>query len=179
MAANKISLPLLFGLIAALCSILFVLGTYLAGPSVFLGWPSYLGILIIVLIAAIAATVEKRAKGGVLDFRGALKVAYGTLALGVIGQNFFTWLLLDVIDPAFKQRLIPVMLANTEKAYRAIGAPQDELQHALENVRSQDQFSLGRFIQGMGFLLVIYFLVALLIAVTIKSKKGPAPKLES
>jgi hypothetical protein len=179
MPANKISIPLLFGLIAAICSILFVLGTYLAGPSVFLGWLSYLGILIIVLIAAIAASAEKRARGGILDFRGALKVAYGTLALGVIGQNVFTWLLLNVIDPAFKQRLIPVVLANTEKAYRAIGAPQDQLQQALDNVRTEDQFSLGRFIQGMGFLLVIYFLVALLIAATIKSRRGPSPKPES
>ena len=110
---------------------------------------------------------------------GGPKVAYGTLALGVIGQNIFTWLLLNVIDPAFKQRLIPVVLANTEKAYRAIGAPQDQLQQALDNVRTEDESSLGRFIQGMGFLLVIYFLVALLIAAAIKSRKGPSPKPES
>jgi hypothetical protein len=172
---KKIPVTLFFGLAAALCTILFVLGTYWAGPETFLSWISWLGTAIIVILASVATVIEKRAKAGLLDFRSSLKVAYGVLALGVLAQNLFTWLLLNVIDPQFRNRLIPVDLANTEKAYRRFGAPEDQLRQTLEGIRTQNQFSLGRMISGMGFLLVLYFLVALLIAASIRTKKGPMP----
>ena len=46
-APKKITITLLFGLIGCLlrCMILFInLGTYWAGPQVFLGWTAYLGV---------------------------------------------------------------------------------------------------------------------------------------
>jgi len=62
MTAKKISIPLLFGLIAALCSILFVGGAWLAGPAAFIGSGVWLSRCIVLLLAAVAAAVEKRAE---------------------------------------------------------------------------------------------------------------------
>jgi len=175
-ASKKISITLFFGLMAALCMILFVLGTWWAGPSAFLGWTSYLGVAIVVLLASTAAVIEKRSKGGELEFRPALKVSFGVLVLAVISQTFFTWLLLNVIDPSFKQRLLPVLVANTEKAYRRFGSTEEQLRQTLDDIRTQAQWSLGRMISGMGFQLILCFLIALLIAATVKTKKRPTPK---
>jgi hypothetical protein len=173
MAAKKLPITLLFGLSAALCMILVVLGTYLAGPETFLSWISWLGTAMAIILASAAAVIEKRSKNGVLDFRTALKTVYGVLALAVVAQNFFTWLLLNVIDPHFRQLLIPVDLAKTESAYRRFGASEDQLRQVLDGIRNQNQFSLGRMISGMGFLLVLYFLVALIIAASVRTKTGP------
>jgi hypothetical protein len=169
---KKMSVTLLFGVMAALCMILFVLGTYLAGPIVFLSWTSYLGVAIVVLLAAVAPVIEKRAQGGVLEFRPALKISFGVLALAVLSQNFFTWLLMNVIDPHFKQRLTPVLLANTESTYRRFGSTDEQLRQVLDDIRTHDQWAAGRMLTGMSFSLILYFLIALLIAATVKAKKA-------
>ena len=75
-ASKKITITLLFGLIAALSMILIILGTYWAGPQAFLGNTGYLGYPLVILLAATAAALEKRANGGVIDFRPALKTAF-------------------------------------------------------------------------------------------------------
>jgi len=179
MTAKKISIPLLFGLIAALCSILFVGGAWLAGPAAFIGSGVWLSRCIVLLLAAVAAAVEKRARGGILDFRAALKIAYGVLVLAIFAQSLMVWLIPNVFDPHFYQRLVPIMAANTEKSYRQFGATDDQLRGALADIQTNNQFSLGRVLSGTGYLLVLFFIIAALIAVTIKSKKGPTPKPES
>jgi hypothetical protein len=170
-AVKKMSVTLLFGVMAAVCMILFVLGTYLAGPIAFLGWGVWMGRAIVILLASVAAVVEKRARDGILDFRAALKVSYGVLVLGIVAEGLFVWLVLNVIDPHFYQRLIPVMLENIEKS-KSLFKSADDLRQALNDITTQNQFSLGRVISGTGFELVGFFLIALLIAATVKAKKA-------
>jgi hypothetical protein len=176
MAAKKISIPRLFGLIAALCLVLFVCGTWLAGPAAFVGWTIWLGRCIVVLLAAVAVSLEKRARGGILDFRSALKIAYGILVLAIVCQDLVVWLIPNVIDPHFGQRLVPVMIANAETSYPKMGATADQVRAAVEDIRTNNQFSLGRVLSGTGYLLVLFFIIAALIAVAAKSKQGPTPK---
>lgn len=176
MTTRKMPITLLFGLVAALCMICFVAGTWLAGPEAFNGSTVWLGRCIVLLIAAIAATMEKRARGGAIDFRSALKVAYGVLVLAILAQSLMIWLIPNVIDPHFNQRLIPVMLADAERRYRQFGGNDPQgLQAVLNDIRTNNQFSLGRVISGTGFQLVLFFIIALLIAVTVKLKKPPTP----
>jgi hypothetical protein len=178
MTAKKISIPLLFGLIAALCMIGFVLGTWLAGPAAFAGSTIWLGRSLVILLAAVAAAVEKRARGGNIDFRSALKIAYGVLVTAILAQSLMIWLIPNVIDPNFSQRLAPILIDKAEES-RKFGAPDDYVRAAVADIRANNQFSLGRVLSGTGYLLVLFFIIAVLIAVTIKSKKGPAPKPES
>jgi hypothetical protein len=42
--------------------------------------------------------------------------------------------------------------------------------------KGQDPFTLGRMMTGLGFNIVIYFLIALLIAATVRTKRAPLPK---
>jgi hypothetical protein len=178
MPAKKISIPLLFALIASGIMILVVLGAWLAGPEAFIGWPIWLGKSLVILLAAIAAAAEKRARGGILDFRSALRVALGVMALGIFADNLFVWLTLNVIDPHFYQQLLPVILKNAEESYRRFGAPEDQIREQLQYIRTHDQFSAGSVIFGMGRDLLIFGILSILIAVTVKSKKIPPPKPE-
>ncbi len=176
MPSKKISIPLLFGLIASGVMILVILGTWLAGPEAFIGWPVWLGKSLVILLAAIAAAAEKRAQGGILGFRHALRVALGVMALGIIADNLTVWLIMKVIDPHFYQRLLPWLLKSAEGSYRRFGAPEDQVRAELEYIRTHDQFSLGSVIIGMGRDLLLFGIIAILIALTVKSKKGPTPK---
>jgi Protein of unknown function (DUF4199) len=179
MPAKKISIPLLFGLIAAGVMTLTIFGTWLAGPEAFLGWPVWLGKSLVILLAAMAAAAQKRVMGGILDFRSALRAAFGVMVMGIVAANFFVWLIVNMIDPHFYQRLLPVILKNAESKYRMIGAPEDQIRAQLDYMRTDNQFSLGSVIFGMGRDLLIFGILSILIAVTVRSKKVPPQKPES
>ncbi|HET6254639.1 MAG TPA: DUF4199 domain-containing protein [Puia sp.] len=179
MPAKKISITLLFGLIAALCIIGFVCGTWLAGPEAFIGPTVWLGRCLVILIAAVAATVRKRANGGIIDFRSALRTAYGVMVMAIIAESLCVWLIPNVIDPHFNQRLVPFIMAKAEKWDRQLGASDAIIRADADDIRKNNQFSVGALIMGTGRQLLMFGIIAILIAVTVRSKKGPAPKPES
>jgi len=169
-APKKITITLLFGLIAAGCMILIILGTYWAGPQAFLGNIGFVGYPLLILLAAAAAALEKRANGGVIDFRAALKAAFAVLVSGLAAKCLFTWLLLHVIDQRFHQKLLPLVLENLVTRSRRFGIPEDEIQRSLEAERGQDTFSFGRMVTGTGFSIILHFIIAALIAATVRTK---------
>jgi ABC-type antimicrobial peptide transport system permease subunit len=176
---KKITITLLFGLIAAGCMILFTLGMYWAGPQVFLGQTAYLFHIGRICLAAVAPVLEKRAHGGAIDFRPALKTCFGVMVIGLAVQYLFTWLLLNVFDPAFRKALLPVVHDNMVKAYRRFGASENDIHAAVDAEKGQDPFTFGRMFTGLGFNIIIYFLIALLIAATVRTKRAPLPKANS
>jgi hypothetical protein len=173
---KKITITLLFGLIAALSMILIILGTYWAGPQAFLGNTGYLDYPLIILLAAAAAALEKRANGGVIGFRPALKAAFAVLVSGLAAKCLFTWLLLHVIDQPFHQKLLPLVLENMVKRSRRFGIPEDEIQRSVEAERGQDTFSFGRMVTGTGFSIILHFIIAALIAATVRTRALPSKK---
>jgi hypothetical protein len=179
MAAQKISILLLFGLIASGVMTIVIFGAWLAGPLAYVGWPLWLGRSLVILLAAIAAASEKRARNGILNFQSALRIAFGVMVMAIVVQTFFYWLIPNVVDPHFNQRLFPVILEKAQRDYRAIGVPEDQIRPVLEDIRTHNQFSLGRMIQGTAPLLLIFGIIAILIAVTVRSKTGPSPNPES
>ena len=179
MPAKKISLSLLFGLLAAGVMIVVVFGTWLAGPNAFLGWPIWLGRSIVILLAAVAAAAQKMAAGGNLDFRSALRVAFRVMVMGIFAEYLVVWLIPNVIDPHFYQRLLPIALEKQERFYRQQGAPEDMIHQGLQDMRTHNLYSLGNLLVLMGRQLLIFGILSILIAVTVKSKQGPTPKPES
>lgn len=175
MAAKKISILLLFGLIATGVMLVATIGTWRAGPEAFVGWPVWLGKSLVILLAAIAAAAEKRARGGAIDFRSAMRVAFGVMVMGLVAANLFVWLIVNVIDPHFYQQLLPVLQRNAEESFRHFGASPDQIRDELEYLRTHSPFTLGSVIIGMGRDLLIFGIIAALIAATVRSKKGPMP----
>jgi hypothetical protein len=175
---KKITITLLFGLIAAGGMILLILCTYWAGPQAFLGNIGFLGYPMIILLAAVAAVLEKRANGGVIEFRPALKAAFAVMVSGLVAKCLFTWLLLHVIDQPFHQKLLPLVLENLVTRSRRFGIPEDEIQRSLEAERGQDTFSLGRIVTGTGFSIILHFIIAALIAATVRTRTLPLKKQE-
>jgi Protein of unknown function (DUF4199) len=175
-APKKITITLLFGLIAAGCMTLCIFGTYWAGPQAFLGQAMYLTHAVVIVLAAVAAILEKRALGGVIGFRPALKTAFAVLVAALVAKLFFTWLLMNVIDRPFHQRVLPLVIENMVKTYHRFGTPEEEIQRAVDAEKGQDQFSLGRMITGTGFLIILHFIIAALIAATVRTKTPSSKK---
>ncbi len=173
MAAKKISIGLLYGLISAAFMILFILGTYFAGPKVFVGQLAFLSYAIVIAFGVAAALAQKRANGGWLGFQQGVKTCFTTFVLGLGVRSFFPWLLVNVFDTHFKQLLIPEIAANIETSYRNFGVAEDTIRQLLEE-NKKDPFPFGPMVLYLAFGYIIHFLIALLIAAIVKKKQEPA-----
>jgi len=171
MAQKKISIAFLFGLIAVIAMVLFVLATYWAGPKVFVGNIAFLSYAIVIALGAAATLIQKRAGGGWLSFQEAVKTCFTVFVLGLAARTLFPWFLVHVIDPHFKQLLKPELLISAEKGYRAFGASEDVIRQQLEMIRNEDPFPLGNMLLGLAFAYIAHFFIALLIAAIVKRKK--------
>jgi len=169
---RKISIALLFGLIAAGSMIAFILGTYWAGPKVFIGEIAYLGYAILIGLAAAAVMAQKKINGGWLGFQAAVRVCFTVFVLGLITRTLLPWLLVNVIDPHFKQLLLPEIAARTEAVYRKFGMPEDQIRRALDAEKGEDPFALGSLLMGFALACIAHFFIALLIAAVVKRKRN-------
>jgi peptidoglycan/LPS O-acetylase OafA/YrhL len=173
-APKRSSIALLCGGIASVCLVGLTAGTWLGGVQVFLGWIGNLKYPILIGLAIVAALAEKKRNGGFLEFRAGLKTCFAIFVLALTVQTLFAWLLLNVIDPPFKEKLLVAVPIRMAEAYRHFGMSEDQVSQALDAEKGSDPFSLGRMFQGMGFSYILHFLIALLIAAVIR-RKGPSP----
>jgi len=171
MAQQKIISPtLLYGGIATVGMILFTIGTYKGGVSAFIGSEVFLMYLIPFICGALAALAVRK-RQGFLEFRSALRIIFGMLVVSTALQQFFTWLLVHVIDPGFGRALQPAVLAKMADAYRRFGATEDEISRNIAAAKGTDPFSFGSIFLGLARVYIIGFLISLIPAAIIKRKK--------
>ena len=169
---KKLPVSLLFGGLAGLGMILVTFARYKGGPQAFVGGAGYLMYLFPIVLAVVAALVERKRGGGYLGFRAALRTCFGIIVLALALNAAFTWILLHLIDPAFDHALRPVVLAQTEAKYRRFGIPEDDIAKAIADQKDSDPFSLGSMIGGLAIYYIPGFLIALLLSALVK-KKNP------
>jgi hypothetical protein len=150
---------------------LFILGTYWAGPKVFVGGVAFLGYVIAIAFAAAAALAQKKTNGGVIGFRDAVKTSFIVFVLGLLMRVLFPWVLVNYIDPHFKEQLIPEIAAQAEKSYRAFGVPEDRIREQVDNLKNEP-FPLWSMLTGLAWSYIVFFFISLLIAAVVKRKPG-------
>jgi len=171
MQPRKISIALICGLISGLAMVLLTTILYLGGVNVFLGPVAYWGYLIPFAMAVVAPLAEKKARGGYLEFRDALKAAFLVFVIAYALQTLFNWILLNYIDQPFRQAVEQETLIRTEKLLSRMGMGQEKIDEAIARQRGVNQFTLTKSVTGLALWYVVLFLIALLIAAIVKKKK--------
>jgi hypothetical protein len=171
MSGKRVSIPVQFGLIAAGAEVLFILGTYWAGPKVFVGGIAFLSYLIAIVFAVAAVMVKKKANGGSIAFQEAVKTSFTVFVMALAMRVLFPWLLVNYIDPHFRDQLIPEMVAQAEKGYRRFGVAEDRIQEQVESLK-KEPFPLGSMLTGLAWSYIVFFFVSLLIGSIVKRKPG-------
>ena len=168
---KTLSIGWIFAGIAAVCVILFVLGTYWAGPKVFIGEIAYLGHAILIGLALTAVLIEKKQKDGWLSFREGLKTAFTVSVMGLAIQNFTVWILMNFINPRFRDRVAVELIAWMYKVYRQFGMPEDQIAKSIADQQGQNSFDASHMLMGFALTCILYFAISALIAATLKRKQ--------
>jgi hypothetical protein len=172
MAIKKPNSAVSYGLIAAGCMILFTFVLYRGGIDLYISKIAYLGYVISIGLAAMATLAQKKANGGWLEFRAALRTAFTVLVITLAAQTLFTWVLLNFIDPHFSEILTRAVLVNDAQAMKRFGISDDEAARTIAVERGKNLFSLGAMSLSLASVCIVHFIIALLIAAIIKKKKN-------
>jgi len=162
---------MIYGLIAGLAMVLLTTILYLSGVNTYLGKFAYLGYLILLAMAIAAPMAEKKADGGYLDFREALKAAFTVFVIALAMQTLFSWILMNYIDPGFRQAVEQAIMDKTEKFLQSMGMSQDKIDDVQAREKGVNQFALSRTMMGLAVSYVVFFLIALIIAAIVKKKR--------
>jgi len=172
MASNQRSITGIYGLTAGLALIGYTLLLYRFGVQAFLGMWAHLGTLMVFALAASAAIAQKKMNGGYLEFREALKAAYAVIVIAFAMQTLLTWALMNYIDIPFRQAVEPEVLKRHGDMLKQMGAPADQIEKTIAEERGQNQYTFKAVLRGLFITYILYFLVAVLIAVIVKKKKN-------
>ena len=157
---------------AAVGLVAFTAALYLGGLNIYLSGFAYFGYAIPIGLATVAALVQRRANGGWLSMREALRTAFTVFVLALAAQTLFSWLLFNLIDTPFRDAVGRETAIRTERFLQARDMPPADLKKYMDDLRSSHPYTLGSMILGLCISCIVQFIVALLIAAVVKKKKG-------
>ncbi|MET0298734.1 MAG: DUF4199 domain-containing protein [Flavitalea sp.] len=171
MKENSNKIILTYGAIGAVAAIAWTIILYVMGVDAFTGALSFVGYVIPIVIAVLAAAKAKKSNEGYLDFKAALKVTFGVLALTSVASTIFNYVLIYVIDVPFGEALIQKAALNMEQMLAKFGTKQEDIDKALEKLNDPSSRSFGNMLLGVFTALIGWFIVAVIISLIVKKKK--------
>lgn len=172
MQTKSSNVLLQYGLFSAVAGILAYLLLYLAGTSVMTSPVAFVTNLIPILFAVLACLAVRKQNGGFLEFSDAIKTSFGIFVISGFAVTVFSYLLLNYIDPDFKTAMQQAAMEMTESMLKKFGAPEEQIDKALEEASKKDNFSFGNVMLGFAFSCILWFLFSLIISMIVR-KKNP------
>jgi hypothetical protein len=169
------NIGLLYGLITGLIICIITLIQYLGGLQTYLSPVGFLVYVIMIVMAVIAGQKQKKMNGGYLEFGEALKVTFSVFASAWLLQTFFLYVLLNFIDPTFKEALAVEAMNRSEEFLRKIGMSDSKIDEAMDKAREGDSFSFGNIMLSYGLWCIGWFVASLIISAIIKKNKPVFP----
>jgi peptidoglycan/LPS O-acetylase OafA/YrhL len=168
---KKTNVLLQFGLISALVSLLVYVLMYIGGTDVMGNSWAMLTALIPIVIAVLAIRKAKKENDGFLEFKEALKIAFGVLVLSTLATSVFSYLLYNYIDHPFGERMVQLTMEKTQQFLEKMGTSQDIIDKQMKEMSFENLFSFKKIFQGFMFGCIFNFIIALIIAAIMKKKK--------
>lgn len=152
----------IMGLIGVVLTTLIYLVDYTIMANMWFGLGMFAFFIGFVIYSGIT---YRNSVGGYLPYGKAFQHGYVTFLVGGVVGSIFSILLYTVIDPQLPQNLTDQIVENTEQMMQRFGAPEDQIDTQLEQMRKEmpERFSALGVIKQFAWGLLIY---AILTAIT-------------
>jgi hypothetical protein len=170
-SSSSKNLGVLYGLINAGVAIVFTVILYLGGAKMFVSPVAYIGVVLPIVVCVIGGLQIKKQRGGYLEFSEALKATFLILVIGSLIATLFQFILFNYIDVSFREAMAQVTAEQAEKLMRRFGAPEDDIDKAVEETLNKNNYTIGRLLLGFVFGCIWWFIVALIVSAIIKRKR--------
>jgi hypothetical protein len=136
-------------------------------------WIGIMSLLLVVVMGIIATAKSKGLTGGFMSFKEAFSAYFITYAVGLAISTAAGILIFTVVDPDLAQYLNERSMEIAQEYMVRFGAPQAEIDKAMAELATKDNFSVVNQAKSYASLLIFHAVIGLLIGLIFK-KKDPA-----
>ncbi len=151
---------------------------YILGASIFVHPIAFLAYAIPIVFTVLAGKAQKKEQGGYLEFSQALKTVFTVFVIWSFFATAFSYVLLNFIDAIQGSDGSQQATEKTEEFMQKFGAPQKDIDKAVEESLNANNFTLKKQFLGFAQGTILWFLLSLIIAAIVKKNK-PEFELDS
>lgn len=164
-----------WGLIAGVVAVAISVILYLTDIPMLFSLKFGLILLLVFTITGLLAGLEqKKANGGIIDFKGVLKPVFTNFVIAGLISTAFTYVLTNFIDPSITEQMKAAAIDSYEamrNVMRSMGVSPQEYEKGLADIKAQD-FSVTFAVSMLSYLrgLFQYFVVSVILALIVRKK---------
>lgn len=168
--AKKISTS--YGIYLGIALILIVVLAYAFDLTLFTKWWFGISLLLFVIImAGMATSKAKKVSTSLFKFKDAYGAYFLTVFIGTFISLIFGIILFNVIDPDAAESLTELTIESTRNMMEGFGAPEAQINEALQKMQDENQYSILNQLKGYGFQLIMYAIIGLIVALIFRKKE--------
>lgn len=135
-------------------------------------WVGIFIMIAIIVFGIIAVAKVKQAQNGFASFKQAFTSYFLTVLIGLIISTLVSYLLFNFIDTDAAETLKEATIEKTVQMLEGFNSPSEAIDKAVEQIESQNQYSLGNIAKGLAGYLVFFSIIGLIVAAAMK-KSNP------
>ncbi|MDX1428170.1 MAG: DUF4199 domain-containing protein [Salegentibacter mishustinae] len=160
-----------YGLYLGISFVVILALAYAFDLSLFTKWWFGIGLLVFAIVMATMATSKaKKLSSSLYTFKNAFSTFFLTIVIGTFISLIFNIILLNLIDPQAAETLTELTIESTRKMMEGFGAPEAQINEALQSMQDDNQYSVINQLKGYAFQLVMYAVIGLIVALVIREK---------
>lgn len=154
-----------YGLIGGVLLVAMLFGVYMLNPDLLTNISLLLVIhLILVAFMLVTANSARKLNNGLIDFKGALRNAFGVAALALFIFTVFYYILYTFIDPNLIVLFKNKMVAFNVDFLKSHGASESEINKRTAEIEFQySQFGISFFMQFFAGNVIVSFFYSLIV----------------
>lgn len=161
-----------FGILVGIISILIYTILYSIDLSLLASvWVGIIIFLINLGIGIYAVAKSKKEQGGFISFKEAFTAFFIVMAIGSIINSVFMFVLFNLIDPEAKATISEIVIEKTVTMMQNAGLNSEDIRRTAEEMQNTDNFSALSLVKSYFSGLVLYIIIALIVAAAFKKNK--------
>lgn len=134
-------------------------------------WVGIFILIAIIVFGIISVAKVKQMQDGYASFKEAFTSFFLTVLIGLAISTLVSYLLFNFIDTGAADILKEKTIERTVEMMKSFNTPSEVLAETVEQMETQNQYSLGNIFKGFAGYLVLFSIIGLIVAAAMKKSK--------
>ncbi|MBU3821725.1 DUF4199 domain-containing protein [Flavobacteriaceae bacterium XHP0103] len=131
-------------------------------------WFGIFILIAIIVFGIIAVAKVKQAQDGFASFKQAFTSYFITILIGLVVSTIVSYVLFNFIDTEAADLLKEKTVEKTIQMMEGFNAPPETIAKSVEQIESQNQYSILNVLKGLAGNLVLFSIIGLIVAAAMK-----------
>jgi hypothetical protein len=164
-----------FGLYITIVNTLYIIVGYSIDLNILVNaWGGIFLFVASLTLLVLATIMARKEMGGYIDFKDAFSTFMTAFVIYSLANIILSYILFVVVDPEAAIQLKDITIQATADRLQSFGVPEGDMDAAIQELQSTDQYALPNLFKAFGFSFIFYAIVGLLVSAIVKRKNPEA-----